>query len=48
MFIFLLYHAGEFNRIECCEGKYMGQEVGPTDQCDWKYSTHQGEQLGNA
>ena len=45
-YIFLFYHEGEFNYIECCEGKYMGQEVGPTDQCDWKYATHQGEQLG--
>ena len=37
---------GEFNRIECCEGKYLGQEVGPTDQCDWKYATHMGERVG--
>ena len=44
--IFLFCHAGEFNRIECCEGKYLGQEVGPTDQCDWKYATHMGERVG--
>ena len=46
IFIFLFCHEGEFNYIECCEGKYMGQEVGPTDQCNWRYSTHLGHEVG--
>ena len=30
--------------MECCEGSYQAQAVGPTDECTWEYTGY-GERV---
>ena len=37
---------GDYNQVECCEASISGQQVGPGDMCQWRYTDLQGDQIG--
>ena len=39
--------SGDYNQVECCEASISGQQVGPGDTCQWRYTDLMGDQIGD-